>query len=130
MESALLQESSKLRKIAEGIRIIHSTGNHWVTVSTINTSEGEVNVYDSLYSSVCDGTLNIIRNRFQDYSKVNVIVPQKQTNLCDCGLFAIANATALAFGIDPTATKLDIGNMRSHLTKCFEENFMTLFPQK
>ena len=56
-----------------------------------------------------------------------VIVPQKQANLCDCGLFAIANETALAFGTDPSAAKLDVGNMRAHLTKC---NVMTLFPQK
>ena len=60
---------------------------------------------------------------------LNVIVPQKQANLCDCGLFLIANATALAFATDPTTAKLDVENMRAHLTKCFEENIMTLFPQ-
>ena len=125
----MLQESSKLRKIADGIQIIHVRGNHWVTASTINAFEAEINVYDSLYSSICDGTLEVIRNRFYDHTKVNVIVPQKQANLCDCGLFAIANATALAFGTDPSAAKLDVGNMRAHLTKCFEENVMTLFPQ-
>ena len=37
LESVLLQESSKLRKIADGIQIIYVRGNHWVTGSTINT---------------------------------------------------------------------------------------------
>ena len=64
LESVLLQESSKLKKITDGIQIVHARGNHWITVSTFDTCEREVNVYDSLYSSVDDGTLKIIRNPF------------------------------------------------------------------
>ena len=77
LEYVLLQGSSKLKKVAYGIQILQSRDNHWITVSTIDTCEGEVNVYDSL-SSVDDG------NCFCDYIKIKVIVPQKETNLCDC----------------------------------------------
>ena len=32
----------------EFIQVIHSGGNHWVTISTVGCNVGEINVYDSL----------------------------------------------------------------------------------
>ncbi len=39
---------------AEGqsVQILHSGGNHWITVSTIDTTHNTVRVYDSLYSQL------------------------------------------------------------------------------
>ena len=42
----------------------------------------------------------------------------------DCGLFAIAFATALCNGVDPHGLSLDQGAMREHLVGCFEEGEM------
>ena len=46
----------------------------------------------------------------------------------DCGLYAIANATALAFGRDPSKEQYIPSKLREHLLKCLEEKEMRLFP--
>ena len=47
----------------------------------------------------------------------------KQGGASDCGLFAIATATALAFG--SYSTQFQQGSMRQHLVKCFKDGVMT-----
>ena len=39
----------------------------------------------------------------------------------ECGIFAIAFATALAYGENPTQYLFDGSEMRSHLTMCLEQ---------
>ena len=48
----------------------------------------------------------------------------------DCGLYAIANAVAKAFDIDPTTQEYDTELMRGHFIHCFEQNEMQLFPAR
>lgn len=48
----------------------------------------------------------------------------------DCGLFAIAFATAEAHGKDPKACCFDQSAMRQHLYKCFSRRKLTPFPEK
>ena len=50
------------------------------------------------------------------------------TNGNDCGLHAIANATALALGRDPSKEQYIPSKLREHLMKCLEEKEMRLFP--
>ena len=40
---------------------------------------------------------------------------QKQEGGADCGVFAIAVATAIAFGFDPTTLRFSQREMRGHL---------------
>ena len=42
--------------------------------------------------------------------------------MSECGLFAIANATALCGGLDPHLQNFEQSKMREHLTKCFLKN--------
>lgn len=49
----------------------------------------------------------------------------KQEGLSDCGVFAIATATSLAFGRRPVHFKQS--TMREHLLKCFEAGSMQPF---
>ena len=87
------------------IQILHNGFGHWLTISTIGaTSPSEVFVYDSLYYSI--GTyvkrqIAAIMHRHEEKIIVNVMDVQKQAGGCDCGLFAIAFATALANGKQP-----------------------------
>ena len=53
---------------------------------------------------------------------------QKQTGGKDYGVFAIAFATSLAFGVDVNAATFDREKMRLHLARCFTENKLTVFP--
>ena len=49
-----------------------------------------------------------------------------QNNSDDCGLYAIANAVAAAFGIDPTTQEYDTELMRGHLIHCLEQKELSL----
>ena len=47
----------------------------------------------------------------------------------DCGLFAIAIATDLCFGIQPGLTAYSQSKMRQHLVACFVKGKMEPFPK-
>ena len=82
-------------------------------------------VFDSLYTSVHK---NIILSIFESNEKLKITIPKmsKQDGVSDCGIFAIAPATSLAFGSTPV--QLRQSSMREHLLKCFEDGAMTPFP--
>ena len=48
----------------------------------------------------------------------------------DCGLFAIAYATEVAFGHDPANFIFDQSQMRDHLFKCLTSKTIERFPKK
>ena len=53
---------------------------------------------------------------------------KQQTGTSDCGLFAIANATSICCGVDPTSQDWDQPDKRQHLVKCFQVGYMEMFP--
>ena len=108
------------------LQILHSCNNHWIVASTVE-DDTTVAVYDSLYDTPDEATKNTIANLFLPFT-VKVFVSQKQSGRQDCGLFAIANATTIAYGANPSLVKLDQSVMRSHLSKCFRNKHMSLFP--
>ena len=106
--------------------MIHSRGNHWILASNIGCANGDVNIYDSVYSSVDKATIAIITQLFQS-SAVKMVKSPKQKGGTDCSVFAIARATALAHGI-LNVSSFDQSAMRQHLVNCFKDHLMTLFP--
>ena len=52
----------------------------------------------------------------------------QQGNGYDCGAFAIAFATSLAYGEDPSKLSYDTKQLRNHLRACMESNRLTPFP--
>ena len=128
--STLLQEknSGMCKPTKNQLQILHSPNDHWIVASTVHCNDSEVCVlvYDSAYSTVDEKTSAIISNLFQSN---NIIIKhsKKQNNGEDCGLFAIANATAISNGVDPCKIKLIEHLLRTHLMKCFDEGIMTLF---
>ena len=60
----------------------------------------------------------------------NMVNIQTQPNGCNCGVFAIANATELAFGKDPLLCRYDAEVMRIHFLQCLENRKMEHFPLK
>jgi hypothetical protein len=114
------------------LQIFHCYGNHWICASTIGCEEGIVNIYDSLYSSV-SGTTQSSIDRIFSLTDIIYIVPsiKKQNGAKDCGLFAIAVSTYLAFGRDPnaiTSHHFEQSRLRSHLLSCIQQNYMSEFP--
>ena len=55
---------------------------------------------------------------------------QRQTNGSDCGLFALAFATALCEKKKPEQIIFEKTSMRLHLLKCLEQENMTAFPSR
>ncbi|XP_064388500.1 uncharacterized protein LOC135336575 [Halichondria panicea] len=109
------------------LQIVHTRGNHWIVVSAIDCEEGVVNVYDSLYETIVGATREIILNIFQA-SLINMVESQKQEGVVDCGLFAIANATSLAYGTNPGSYVQSL--MRQHLVNCLESGVLPMFPSE
>ena len=109
------------------------SGSHWVTVSNINCLNDEIMVYDSAFddlpldeqiviSELVGTDSNVLKVKFADI--------QLQRNSYDCGLYAIANATALANGRYPAQESYNAQSttMRRHLIGCLENKFVSPFP--
>ena len=115
----------------EFVQILHTGKGHWVTISTIGCTTGEVNVFDSLPPAPTTDMINQIAAILctpKDTIRVRYIDVPMQEGYSDCGLFAIAFATALAYGKQPGRCFFDQGTMRVHLVKCLQEQNMTEFP--
>ena len=103
-------------------------------MSNAQCNSNSIKVYDSLKNS-----------RLETYDKfhyqvaallncqstsVTVLRPSvnQQRGSADCGLFAIACATAICFGLAPETQNYIQSEMRSNLAKCFMGGQMNLFP--
>ena len=105
-------------------------GSHWLTVSNINCLQDEVCVYDSSFDDLPHVEELVVASLVQANSnKLKVKFPKvaMQVNGNDCGLYAIANATALAFGRDPSTQVYIPRLMREHLIKCLENRHLEPF---
>jgi len=126
-----LLQNKKLPKISHGLQIIFcSSRRHWIVASTIACVKNEVKIYDSLFSATDAETRRTIYNLFQIGKKPKIVFAkyQRQIGTEDCGAFAIAVATAIAFGINPSSVYFQQEKMRSHLLACFEKQELTPFP--
>ena len=132
-----LQNTLKQRKLVIGctaktIQIIHCTRRrHWMTLSTKGCPAGEVNVYDTIFDKIDYETRDATKRMFliKNYSKINIVPVQKQNVCKDCGVFAIAMMTSIAYSGDPQIVTCDQDNLRVHLLDCFIKKYMFLFPQ-
>ena len=111
------------------IQILHINGNHWVCMTSIDCPQGYVIVLDSLHSPVSRELKQLAQDllgpNFKGVRKVRV---QQQLNGSDCGIFAIAFATSLAYGQNPVSVSFDIPRMRPHLENCLKSGAMIPFP--
>ena len=109
----------------------NTKGTHWLTVSNINCMEDEVGVYDTAFDNLPHIEQLVVASLVKKEKKIlkvkfsNVYM---QTNGNDCGLYAIANTTALAVGRDPSKEQYIPSKLREHLMKCLEGKEMRLFP--
>ena len=92
------------------------------------TSSGQVMVYDSLYESIDQETSSLLSKVFGASIVITAGIGPKQTGVKDWGLFAVAIATLLASGGDPSYTTFNQQAMREHLIYCIEHLHFTPFP--
>ena len=94
------------------------------------SNKGKVaTVYDSLYASLDQATAVMVQKKFHcSPCNIKLIPSQKQDGSVDCGLFAIANATAIASGQSSRNLHHCQMQMREHLERRLHQKKLTLFP--
>ena len=106
---------------------------HWLCLSTIGVSHpGTVRVFDSLFIKPnaigVEHACQMLLHAGDTVTFINEKV-QKQIGSADCGLFALAFATDLCQGLDPTTQRYDQALMRQHYVTCLESAKVTPFPK-
>lgn len=115
----------------EFIQILHNGHDHWLTISTIGSKHPGVFVYDSLYSEASDELqqqIACLLHTQEPGIMVKFAKVESQTNSSDCGIYAIAFATALCLETSPAKLVFDDSRMRGHLAQCLERGKFTMFP--
>ena len=113
-------------------QVLH-VNNHWVTVSSLTErATSVVYLYDSLQKETLNKNLvkQIARLRKSEDAEPRAIskAVQQQGNGYDCGIFAIAFATDIAYNHKPEQRTYNQSVMRKHLLAQLENETMTLFP--
>ena len=113
---------------------LHNIPGHWLMSCSLG---GSLTVYDSLNTTITSHVRKQLAHVYRplatgpdDLIEVTIKRCQKQIGAHDCGLFAIANATALANGVDPATLKFQQAKMRKHLKLCLENKKLTMFPHR
>ena len=110
------------------MQVVHCRSNHWILASTVHDDNSDrVMIYDSLYDNVDPGTLTVIHHLFGPTATPEILEVQKQHGTADCGVFAIAFATAVCFK-QKLVVPFHQGLMRHHLVQCFEKGVCLPFP--
>jgi len=118
---------------SEFVQILNKSDYHWFTISTIGCKPGVVNIYDSASKHTVyrnKEEIAAILNTSRDSVTLQYMNVQHQYGGSDCGLFALAFATALCTSTDPTACTFDQGQMRAHFLSCLEKGQIDQFPFK
>ena len=121
------------------VQILHVHQSHWIVVSNIDGKSGgsfsdTVCIFDSdrplkLSHSIKKMVCSFFKAP-SDALHFDIMNVQGQNNSFDCGVFAIAYATELAYGYDSVICCWDDGKMRQHLKHCLENGCITRFPTR
>ena len=98
-----------------------------------HVNPGHVNIYDSpipsLLASLVRQLCCLLQTK-ETQLTVNMMHIQTQTGGSDCGCFAIASATALCHGQNPSSLIWIQSKMQQHLSVCLTNRRLTPFPSK
>ena len=135
LQSVILAENYALiPQPDEFLQILNVSGNHWILLSTIGCPPATINVYDSLHGNLPPHAQRVVADLLQ-CKEANITIRlymdvQWQSNGYDCGLFALANATALCSGNDPTSVTFEQSKMRSISWHAWRGIAWCLFPSE
>ena len=114
------------------VQIVHISQGHWACLSNKFSSEGNVELFDSLHTVPEEGdstirqACSIVRTPEPSLT-INVVNVGCQEGCSDCGLYAIAMAYDLCAGLDPVFNKYVQSEMRSHLHNCISSKQLKPF---
>ena len=104
-----------------------------MVATTINGTRNEVKVYDSLFQYLDRDSIQLVEALFRCGGinpQIKMIQCRKHTEIKDSGIFAIAFATAIAHGLNPSRQHFNQQAMRAYLVDCFNNKLLTPFPSK
>ena len=118
------------------IQILLVANCHWAVCSNIDTKDGGCRDSISYYDSARPTCLSTkVKETICSFYKCkantlhfDIVNIEGQMNSYDCGVYAVAIATELAFKNDPTLCRWDCPKMRPHLLQCLENGKMSRFP--
>ena len=119
-------------KISCGIQIIHcQQRKHWIVAVRSKSCHNPIRIYDSIFKTVDKETKCTLMNLFKKVGKFKFtsVNMQVQEDNVDCGLFAIAVATDLAYGNDPANVIFKQKKMRNHVLGNLESGSLQPFPR-
>ena len=118
----------------EFIQIINVYGDHWITIFNMGcTDSSSIKVFNSLGGRLPGSKKKVVADLLQCKRKTITIQyenVQKQLGSSDCGCFALAYATSLCCGIEPSKELYDQKAMRLHLLQAISNQKLTPFPTK
>jgi hypothetical protein len=102
---------------------------HWATVSNLNFPDNTWNIYDSLKYEK-EYFTHIFKQLLpdNDFVFLNFMNVKSQNGHTDCGLFALAYATALCNQKDPCNMEFKQNELTNHYNMCVQQGHSTLFP--
>ena len=132
LQDPLLAEKNRFDCVQGDAVQVHHTGSfHWVT-SFSNGSR--VTICDSMAGDLTENLQVQLSTIYRLLKVDNTLVinmkdVQQQEGGRQCGLFAIAFATEICFGKDPSHASFSEEYMADHLRKCLEKGRFQRFPQ-
>ena len=127
----LAEKFALIPQLGEFIQVLNVANNHWIMISTVGCPPSTIDVYDSFHGTLSSRSKRLVADILHDKSQSFTIRYQDaqwQSNGCDCGLFALANATSLCYSTNPCKVTYDQSKMREHFLQCIEEGKMAPFP--
>ena len=119
-------------KEINSVQIVHQKERqHWVALEVLDQ---ELYMYDSIQPkqpsiqipmSTKQILNNLYKSRLTEYITTDIT---QQSGSVDCGLFAIANITAICHGQRPEKIRYNQSLMRQHVVKCLESGELVPFP--
>lgn len=114
------------------VQILNLNNSHWLCASTVGCEAGIINIYDSLYEGIYSKKLlnELARMLHTSHSEMQINWQDccKQTGHSDCGLYALAFATAICHGDNPSNIIFSQKMLRGHLAECIRKGKITMFP--
>ena len=77
------------------LQVIHCRNDHWIVASSVHSPGAKVQIYDSLFDTIDSHTKDTVFNLFGSSAIPELVTVPKQTGNKNCGVFALANLTAL-----------------------------------
>lgn len=84
LHSTILQSRGLGNEIKQGLQIVYCRGNHWILATNLSCDVGILRVYDSVYSTIDQETINTLQCMF-NFTRIDMEKFQKQDGGTDCG---------------------------------------------